>query len=90
MDLDFDFNFELIFPGISMICIVGFIIWGCFTFKNNTVKQDKINEIESIKTELEIENLKLDNELKKLQLEQLGFDFSEFEISNIESGETQE
>ena len=88
MDFDLD-NLEFIFPVILMTCLAGFIIWGCFTLKNNTVKQNKIDEIESIKTELEIENLKLDNELKKLQLEQLGFDFAEFEISNIESNETQ-
>ncbi len=34
-------------------------------------------EADSIKTKLEIENLKLDNELKKIQLEELGFDFTE-------------
>lgn len=64
--LDWIRNIFLIIALLLSLVIAGFLIF--------TKLQ---NEADSIKTKLEIENLKLDNELKKIQLKELGFDFTE-------------
>lgn len=66
----------IFFSLVLLIClvIVGFLSWKLFKLDLDSKQQ---NEAASIKTKLEIENLKLDNELKKIQLKELGFDFTE-------------
>lgn len=69
--LDWIKDFFLIFG--LLLCIAIIVV---LTMKKINIAKLQ-NETNSIKNKLEIENLKLDNELKKIQLKELGFDFTE-------------
>ena len=68
----------IFFSFILILCLIFmcFLFWNVFKLG---VDSKLKNEAASLKTKLEIENLKLDNELKIIQLKELGFEFSEEE-----------